>query len=197
MAATRLRLSPVIGATASHHAPCPPSVRLESPFDRSTLPPAAVASRLPTSHLVIEPDRTHGALRNWVPFGVGGAYRYFTGSLAYVLHRVSGLALLVYLFFHIHSITEASHADPRSYDVLVRRFQETDFKLGELALFAALLFHGLNGLRILLVDFTSTGTHWHKRLFWGLAVLTAVLFVLGAIPLILHSNVQPFFSGAR
>jgi succinate dehydrogenase / fumarate reductase cytochrome b subunit len=131
-------------------------------------------------------------LTNWVPFGLGGTYRYFTGSLAYVLHRITGLALLFYLFFHIHSITEANQADPTTYDLMIRRFQEPDFKLGEVMLYAALLFHGINGLRILLVDFTVAGTRWHKKLFWGLAALIVALLVAGSIPLILHSNVQAF-----
>jgi succinate dehydrogenase / fumarate reductase, cytochrome b subunit len=141
---------------------------------------------------VIEPDRgPRSMLTSWIPFQTGGSYRYFTGSLAYVLHRVTGLALVFYLFFHIHSITEANQADPTAYDLMIRRFQEPDFKLGELMLYAALLFHGINGVRILLVDFTIGGSRWHKPMFWGFIVLIAALFVVGAIPLLLHTNVQP------
>lgn len=132
-------------------------------------------------------------LANGIPQQIGGSYRWFTGSLAYVLHRVTGIALLVYLFFHIQSITEANLADPSRYDVLMRRFQEPDFKIGEILLYAALLFHGINGVRILIVDFVVQGTHWHKKVFWLFAALIAVLTVIGAIPLILHSNVQPIF----
>lgn len=144
---------------------------------------------------MFESDRgLRSRLASWIPFQVGGSYRYFTGSLAYVLHRVTGLALIFYLFFHISSIVEANAADPAAYDVLMRRFQEPDFKLGEVMLYAALLFHGLNGLRILFVDFVTTSTHWHKKTFWLLTVLVAVLLVLGAIPLLLHRNVQPLFN---
>ena len=145
---------------------------------------------------VIEPKRgLRAALTAWIPFAFGGSYRWFTGSLAYVLHRVSGLALLFYLFFHIHSITEAGQADPTSYDLMVRRFQEPDFKLGELLLYAALLFHGINGIRILLVDFVIHRSDFHKKLFWGLAALIAVLLVVGSVPLILHWNVRPLVEG--
>lgn len=144
---------------------------------------------------MFESDRgPRSRLTNWIPFQVGGSYRYFTGSLAYVLHRVTGLALVFYLFFHISSIVEANSADPSAYDVLMRRFQEPDFKLGEILLYGALLFHGLNGLRILFVDFVTTSSHWHKRTFWLLTVVVLVLLVLGAIPLLLHSNVQPLFN---
>jgi succinate dehydrogenase / fumarate reductase cytochrome b subunit len=140
---------------------------------------------------VHHPDRgPKSALANWIPLQLGGGYRYFTGSLAYVLHRVSGLALIFFLFFHILSITKAQ-ATPEAYDLMIRRMQEPDFKIGELLLFAGLLFHGINGMRIVAVDFCMTRTSRHKQLFWGGAALCAVLAVAGAIPLILHRNVQP------
>jgi len=133
-------------------------------------------------------------LTSWIPFQIGGTYRYFTGSLAYVMHRVTGLGLVFFLFFHIISITKANQADPTAYDLMIRRMQEPDFKAGEILLYAALLFHGLNGIRILLVDFVVVRTHWHKKVAWMLAGLTVVLLIAGTIPLLLHSNVQPLFN---
>lgn len=139
-----------------------------------------------------QPDRGPASVaRNPLPGQLfAGGYRYFTGSLAYVLHRVSGLALVFFLFFHIISITK-SQFTPEAYDLMIRRMQEPDFKIGEILLFAGLLYHALNGVRILVVDFALKRTTGHKRLFWGFAVLTAVLLVVGTIPLALHRNVQP------
>jgi succinate dehydrogenase / fumarate reductase, cytochrome b subunit len=140
------------------------------------------------------PDRGWRAvLTQWIPAQMGGSYRYFTGSLAFVLHRVSGLALLVFLFFHILSVMKATASDPAAYDLMIRRMQEPDFKLGEIALFAALLFHGLNGMRLLLVDFVLERSQLSKRLFWLACALVLVLLLIGSIPLILHTNVQPLF----
>lgn len=138
------------------------------------------------------PDRgPRSALHNALPVQfLNGGYRYFTGSLAYVLHRVTGIALIFFLFFHILSITK-SQATPEAYDLMIRRMQEPDFKIGEILLFAGLLYHGLNGMRILLVDFVWTRTTHHNRLWWGFAVLTAALLAAGLIPLLLHTNVQP------
>jgi len=75
--------------------------------------------------------------------------------------------------------------------VVMRRFQEPDFKIGEILLWAAVLFHGINGIRILLVDFVFDRSHVSKQLFWAFAVVILALLVAGAIPLILHTNVQP------
>ncbi|TVR15746.1 MAG: succinate dehydrogenase, cytochrome b556 subunit [Planctomycetota bacterium] len=142
-----------------------------------------------------QPDRSvNAALKNPLPSQVGGSYRWFTGSLAYVLHRVTGLGLVFFIFFHILSVTKATSADPSHYDLMIRRMQEPDFKLGEIALYAALLFHGLNGMRILLIDFVLVNTHRNKMLFWACCWITVILLIAGTIPLLLHSNVQPFFT---
>ena len=116
--------------------------------------------------------------------------------MAFVLHRVSGLGLIVYLFLHIQSISKAALADPTSYDLLMYRYQQADFKMGELALYAALLFHGINGIRILLVDFVFERSAIAKQLFWYVFWLCAALFVIGAIPLLLHLNTAPLTSDA-
>ncbi|MFW5829931.1 MAG: succinate dehydrogenase, cytochrome b556 subunit [Planctomycetota bacterium] len=140
------------------------------------------------------PDRGwRQALTDPLPGQLGGSYRWFTGSLAYVLHRVSGLGLLVFLFFHILSVMKATASDPAAYDLMIRRMQEPDFKLGEIALLAALLFHGLNGIRLLLVDFVLDRSHISKHLFWASCIIVVVLLIAGSIPLILHTNVQPLF----
>lgn len=162
---------------------CPThTLRRSTRRDRPTAP----------GQVMYHPERnTKSFLAQWIPYQAGGGYRYFTGSLAFVLHRVSGIALIVYLILHIISITKAGNLDPTDYDVVMRRFQEPDFKVGEIALWAAVLFHGINGIRILLVDFVLDRSHISKQLFWYFAVLIMVLLIAGAIPLILHSNVQP------
>lgn len=141
--------------------------------------------------IVLQPDRgIGGAFRDALPGQLFGGYRWFVGSFAYVLHRITGLALLFFLFFHILSITK-SQATPEDYDLMIRRMQEPDFKVGEILLFAGLLYHGLNGLRIVLVDFVWQRTAWHKALWWAVMVLCAALLIAGSIPLLLHWNVAP------
>ena len=131
-----------------------------------------------------------------VPAQIGGSYRWFTGSFAYVLHRVTGLGLLVYIFLHILSVRKASFADPYAYDLLMYRYQAPDFKIGELLLYGALLFHGINGIRILLVDFVFERSAISKKLFWYAFWLILALFIIGCIPLLMAWNTFPLKSGA-
>ena len=71
----------------------------------------------------------------------------------------------------------------------MHRFQSPDFKIGELGLY--FLFHGINGMRILLVDFVLDRSRFKESLLGVLAVII-VLFIVGSIPLIMHTNTAPF-----
>jgi succinate dehydrogenase / fumarate reductase cytochrome b subunit len=58
--------------------------------------------------------------------------------------------------------------------------------LGETALVAAIAFHALNGIRIILIDFWSKGAKYQKVMFWTVIVLWVVL-MLGFAPVQLHN----------
>ena len=51
----------------------------------------------------------------------------------------------------------------------------------EIGLVALVLFHALNGLRIVLVDFWSKGAKYQRQLFWGVLGLWVVT-MLGFAP---------------
>jgi succinate dehydrogenase / fumarate reductase cytochrome b subunit len=46
--------------------------------------------------------------------------------------------------------------------------------MAELGLVGAILFHGLNGLRIIAVDFWSKGTKYQNVMFWAVMIITVV-----------------------
>ncbi|HZJ02139.1 MAG TPA: succinate dehydrogenase, cytochrome b556 subunit [Thermoleophilia bacterium] len=99
------------------------------------------------------------------------------GMWAWILHRVSGLALVLYLFMHISVIAASSRggADENIFET----FEQDIFVTLDLLLTAAVVFHGLNGLRILLFDL-GIGTYRHKSLFYGVMAATAVVLAVFA-----------------
>lgn len=110
--------------------------------------------------------------------------REFSGMAAHVVQRVSGIALLVYLFLHVHTIHELS-AGPAAFDAALARFKSPVFRLAEIALFGTVILHALNGVRITLLDL-GIGHARQGRLFWAYSVgLGALIFLAGAIPLFL------------
>ncbi len=104
---------------------------------------------------------------------------------SWVLRRVTGVAVALYLLLHIwviHSLT----AGATTYDQVMKILAAPLFKLGETALLGAVIYHGLDGVRVLLTDFF--GAAWYqRRLFWGLMVFGILLFAVAAVPLLLFT----------
>lgn len=106
-------------------------------------------------------------------------YRGGTGHWAWILHRLTGVAVLLFLLLHILD-TALIIFGPRLYDSVVVLYRHPVFRLGEVGLAAAVLYHALNGIRITLVDFyPEWGVH-HRRLFYGVVAVFVLLFLPGA-----------------
>jgi succinate dehydrogenase / fumarate reductase, cytochrome b subunit len=112
-------------------------------------------------------------------------YRWFVGSFAWMLHRLSGLALVLYLVLHMYSIHFLAK-DAAAFDALMRAYASPLFKIGEVLLWGAFVYHATNGLRIVWMDLFG-GSRYHKKLFVGTLVVAGVLFVAGAIPMLQHA----------
>jgi succinate dehydrogenase / fumarate reductase cytochrome b subunit len=109
-----------------------------------------------------------------------------TSMTAHVIQRASGVLLLVYLFLHVRTIHELARG-PAAFDAALATFKNPVFKLLEIALLGTVILHALNGVRITLLDL-GLAQGRERRLFWALAVgLGALLFLAGAIPLLLHA----------
>ena len=114
-------------------------------------------------------------------FVEGLLYRGREGHLSYLGHRLAGLGTLLFLTIHILD-TATVYFAPYLYSHAIDIYRSTPFMLGEILLVAAVLFHGLNGLKIILND---TFPHWwtkdlERSSFWRVAVITFVLWVPAA-----------------
>ncbi|MEE8433383.1 MAG: succinate dehydrogenase, cytochrome b556 subunit [bacterium] len=98
-----------------------------------------------------------------------------TGTLAWLLHRVTGVALAVYLIPHILSIN-AARKGPEALDAELAYFASPFFAAMEWLLVGAVAFHALNGLRIIALDaFDLSGRQ--KVLFWLVLSLCGLIFL--------------------
>lgn len=95
---------------------------------------------------------------------VGAGLWKGTGMWAWLLHRVSGLILVFYLLAHIGVISQGAVQGPEAFTELMERLENPVFVVLDLALIAAVLYHGMNGIRILLFDM-GVGIRAHKRLY--------------------------------
>ena len=86
----------------------------------------------------------------------GTLYRGREGMWSWVAHRISGVLLFLFLFAHVLD-TALVRVSPDAYNAVMERLQEPVVGLGEAGLVAAVIFHALNGLRIIAVDFWAKG----------------------------------------
>jgi succinate dehydrogenase / fumarate reductase, cytochrome b subunit len=108
------------------------------------------------------------------------------GMWAWILFRISGLVLAVYLFVHIWVISQGRLGGAEQIDGFFEFFDKPFLVFLDSVLVAAVLYHALNGVRIILMDF-GIGIQRHKAVFWicmlvAIAVLWA--FAYKAIPFI-------------
>jgi succinate dehydrogenase / fumarate reductase, cytochrome b subunit len=94
--------------------------------------------------------------------------------LAWAFHRISGVAVWLFILFHVFSMWLVG-ADPELYDRIHVIYSTPVMKVGELLLGAALLYHALNGLRIIVMDFWPATTVYHRQLWAAVWVAFAVV----------------------
>jgi succinate dehydrogenase / fumarate reductase cytochrome b subunit len=103
-----------------------------------------------------------------------------TGAWAWLLHRLTGVGVLIFLLAHIVD-TALIGFGPEVYEHALDIYRLPLFKVLEIALVFAVVYHAVNGIRVILVDFWEPGTKYQKQLFWASVAGTAVLFVPAAV----------------
>jgi succinate dehydrogenase / fumarate reductase cytochrome b subunit len=92
----------------------------------------------------------------------------------WVLHRVSGVAILFFLFAHVTD-TALVNVSPEAYDRVINTYRNPIVGLLEIGLALLVLFHALNGLRIILFDFWSRGVRLQRQMLYVQTALYVAL----------------------
>ncbi len=95
----------------------------------------------------------------------GTLYRGREGMWSWVLHRITGVSIYFFLLVHILD-TALVRVSPEAYNIVIKSYQTPLMGVAEIGLVAAIGFHALNGLRIILIDFWSFGAKHQRLLFW-------------------------------
>jgi succinate dehydrogenase / fumarate reductase, cytochrome b subunit len=110
-------------------------------------------------------------------------YRGDPGMWSWVLHRITGATIFFFLFVHVLD-TALVRVSPQAYNEVIDTYKTPIVGLMEVGLVAAVLYHALNGIRVILIDFWSEGPRHQKKMLvavgviW-LLVMIPVLVVLG------------------
>jgi len=108
----------------------------------------------------------------------GRLYRGREGQWTWVAHRATGVIIILFLFAHVVD-TAVIGWGPNAYNKVIAVYRNPGVGFLELVLVACVMFHALNGVRIMIVDFWPKATLWYRQLAYG----TIGLFVASMIPI--------------
>ena len=103
-------------------------------------------------------------------------YKGQSGMWSWLLHRVTGLAILLFLFIHIVDISLLGFG-PQVYDEGIVFFDSITVRLLSLALIAAVFYHAFNGIRIMFIDFWRKGVRYQRSMFAIVMAVTILAFI--------------------
>ncbi len=106
-----------------------------------------------------------------------------TGFISFILRRFTGVMLVLYLFTHMWVIGSINQG-PEVFNARLNMVQTPFFKLAEIALLAAVVYHGLDGIRLLLVNWFKI-TDYRKSLFYAVLAISVLIVIAGGIPILL------------
>ena len=125
-------------------------------------------------------------LKGWAYAG-----RYSFERYLYLGHRLSGLGLIAYMVLHIVETANRMRGE-EAWAGLMALFASPPFKVIEYLLFAAAVFHAMNGVRLLLTELGfflgkpkepvypySTSVKRHRPLTYIIMALAGLIMLLG------------------
>jgi succinate dehydrogenase / fumarate reductase, cytochrome b subunit len=108
----------------------------------------------------------------------GRLYMGREGQWSWVLHRVTGVGIILFLFAHVVD-TAVVGWGPEAYNKVLAVYHNPFIRLLELALVAMVIYHALNGVRIMLIDFIPSLADRQRGMFYA----EMILFVGSMIPI--------------
>lgn len=105
------------------------------------------------------------------------------GTFSWILHRLSGLMLLGYLFAHMWVLGSAQ-AGPGEFNERLKLVQSPFFHILEIGLIMVIFYHMVNGLAISIMDLANISSK-HKKV----VLVSVIIFV--ALSLVAISVMLP------
>ena len=108
--------------------------------------------------------------------------RHHPAYWAFIVHRVSGLSLAIFLPFHFWALSQALNG-PQALDGFLHWTQQPLVKLAEVGLVVLLAAHMAGGVRLLMLEFLAW-RDWQKSLLAvaaGVSVAVGLAFALNVV----------------
>lgn len=116
-------------------------------------------------------------------------YRGKSGQWSFLGHRISGVLVFLFLLLHIVDVSLVN-LSASVYDEVHQLYGNIVLRVFEVGLLLALVFHSLNGLRIVVLDFFPGAVRQERRLLSAVVVVTLAVGIPGAYVIL-----KPFIDG--
>lgn len=113
-------------------------------------------------------------------------YRGDPGMWSWVAHRITGVSVFFFLFVHVLD-TALVRVSPEAYDQVIDTYKNPVVGLMELGLVAAVLYHALNGIRVMAVDFWAKGPRYQRQMLWAILGIWVVVMVPATVRMLMHT----------
>jgi len=110
---------------------------------------------------------------------------------SWVAHRITGVLTFFFLFAHVLD-TALVRVSPDSYNKVIATYKNPLVNLLEVGLVAAVLYHSLNGIRIMLVDFWAKGPRYQRVMLWTVMGVW-VLIMIPTVYFMLEYSIRKTF----
>lgn len=104
---------------------------------------------------------------------------------SWVLHRITGATVFFFLFIHVLD-TALVRISPQAYDEVISTYKTPIVGFMELGLVAAVLYHALNGIRVVLIDFWAQGPRYQRLMLWTIGIVWLVVMVPAGVVVAMH-----------
>ena len=121
----------------------------------------------------------------------GTLYRGREGMWSWVAHRITGVLVFFFLFVHVLD-TALVRVSPNLYDVVIATYKTPIVNLLEVGLVGAVLYHALNGLRVIAVDFWSQGPRLQRPMLWTILAVWLLVMIPGTYFMLQHTIADLF-----
>jgi succinate dehydrogenase / fumarate reductase, cytochrome b subunit len=107
----------------------------------------------------------------------------YPGMYAFWIHRITGIAITLFLFIHIWTLS-AVFRGRVAYDHVISKFDTTFGYILQYILLLVVALHLLNGIRITIVDFWHL-TRLQRKLLWISFFIFLIISIIGIFTIIL------------
>ena len=103
-------------------------------------------------------------------------YRGDPAMWSWVLHRITGATIFFFLFVHVLD-TALVRVSPEAYSQVIETYKTPLIGLMEIGLVVAVLYHALNGIRVILIDFWHKGARYQRQMLWAVIGVFLAIFI--------------------